>query len=128
MLAPRVLYFASQQIFFERREFHACEVHPYDMDYIQPRSPTFIHSRNFNFVEDVQSTLSGARYVNDDVTYHLYAGVYQNSSLTGRTVWKQFVNNYSCCDLTRGTDRLVGISGLADSLQPFMSGQYFAGL
>jgi hypothetical protein len=47
---------------------------------------------------------------------------------TARIVWMWIVNNFSTCQLTRESDRLVAIAGLAHYIQPLLDCRYLAGL
>ncbi|KAF8859213.1 HET-domain-containing protein [Acephala macrosclerotiorum] len=115
LLAPRILHFASTRIFFECQENLACE------GYDDWRSLGSFETDGWKI--EVHSYLEEAQSIRG----HCHRAVARRRILA-RAAWRTMVNNYSQCELTRESDILVAISGLATLLQPLMSCQYFAGI
>lgn len=49
-------------------------------------------------------------------------------TLDAYSVWDRIVYMFTCGSLTRESDKLVAISGLAAKMQTFIGGEYLAGM
>lgn len=116
LLAPRVLHFGAQQLFWECYEQHACESIPgstsYSLDSVVERTRLW-------------KRLFGEPY-----------GVTTGDSYQDLFVeWYDLLSSYSHCQLTYASDKLVAISGLANDMKaalntcrPGIHHTYLAGL
>ncbi|MCJ1401213.1 hypothetical protein MMC11_004425 [Xylographa trunciseda] len=114
VLAPRVLHFGSNQLYWECRALEACETFP----------------------KGIPNTLTGHRYkslhpfdpamqpVNPSADMLHWSG----TITTAFHVWDRVVAAYTSGALSHSTDKLVAISGIARELQPLMNSRYLAGL
>jgi hypothetical protein len=100
MLSPRILYLGSDQIFWECNEQRACESFPTEFpSYVFTDSrPSWWAATAFEKIADVRDN------------------------------WLQMVREYSTCGLTKESDRLTAISGLAHLVAERTADQYMAGL
>ncbi|CZR67421.1 uncharacterized protein PAC_17320 [Phialocephala subalpina] len=115
LLAPRILHFASSRIFFECQEARTCE------GFSEERIPERYFTDEVK--TKLQRSLAKAYSICGDDAESV-----ERRRVLGRAAWKIMVDNFSTCELTRESDRLVAISGLASHLQPLMSCRYIAGL
>ena len=95
-------------MFFECRTHRACEAFPFDL-------PDVIHC-------DFLPKLSAIRTARANVRPPF--GPPPNIP----NIWGTIVSNYSRCQLTNQTDKLIALSGLAKRLEGQISGGYVAGL
>lgn len=102
MLAPAVLYFSDEQIFWECAEVNASETYPFV-------TPT-------------------PRLHMDRGPTHILFSLEDKHSSRPCLVWYQLVAEYSWKLLTISTDRLVAISGLASRFAATLGAQYAYGL
>jgi hypothetical protein len=112
VLAPRTLIFDPDDIKWECLSHHGSE-----------RSPTGGISRHHNAVKAVQQALSGASEDGQDSFSKFGPDIATQSN-----VWQHMVEDYTARKLTKDTDRLIAIAGIADGLQSHSSKQYVAGL
>lgn len=113
MLAPRILHFAKHQIFWDCASMSGCEAlpcglpHPLDNDAATDR-----HWRGrLQMASDLrQAPLAGP----DDDSLELF--------------WKTAVSKYTSCNLTKGSDKLTAIWGIAKLLRDVLEEEYGAGL
>ena len=129
LLAPRVLHFGKRQLFWECQELRGCESAPGGVgsgmpsEFIPPNLPKQIALgwdfayKNFEPKERGLSNrgLWSLPIGNDplDIFDH---------------IWKELVSTYSRCSLTNSSDKLIAISGLAQTLRLEYGGEYCAGL
>src|SRR6266576_3348812 len=98
MLAPRILHFTKHQIFWDCAEMSSCETLPSGLPQALDRAATsdrhwrgrLLESRSLGYVP-----VAGA---NDDSIEHF---------------WNSAVRRYTSCDLTKGSDKLIAIWGIA---------------
>lgn len=105
LLSPRVLHFAGQQVFWECDALTACESYP-----------------GGKLETDVSVSGPDVRRVKYQTPY--------DSSFSKYDVWNEAINNYTSCSLTRITDKLVALSGIAEqrSLSLLDGDNYLAGV
>lgn len=107
LLAPRVLHFSPEQVSWECGELFSWEKAPWQHTYDTPRSGRL-----------------------DWIEYHAVRRSMQRVDLdhSGKTAnWDRLVAVYTACDLTKHSDRLVAIAGVAKRVAS-VKGQYVAGL
>lgn len=107
LLAPRVIHFAEDQIFWECFTKSKCEVFPLGIP---------LH---FPLKEDFKS-LWGLP--------ETYKTQQRNISLHIFNLWNGLVREYTQCALTKRSDKLIAISGLANLVHETTGDQYVAGL
>ncbi|ERF71712.1 hypothetical protein EPUS_05584 [Endocarpon pusillum Z07020] len=106
LLAPRVLHFTEKQIFWECFNDRKCEGFPSELRFgrrLKDFEPLFGATAPRNVQDRLLS----------EFAYDL---------------WIDFINAYSKCALTRSTDRLVALSGLAKLYQEATGDEYVAGM
>jgi hypothetical protein len=109
LLAPRVLHFTKFQILWECDTTRLCETYPRGAPrfYVEPFGQ---RERLLSWVQpgDVkqQKVMSSALF----------------------SAWKRLVELYSCCTLTKASDKLVAFSGLTDLFQAISQDTCLAGL
>lgn len=114
ILAPRVLHFGPRQLYWECQNFDACETF---VDGVPSKHITSESNRGIPFKK--------SRF--DAVQSPSKIGLSDTRSILG--AWRQIVNMYAECQLTREEDKLVAISGLAKTVQAALGGTpYYAGL
>jgi hypothetical protein len=113
LMSPRVLHFCKDQVAWECREFDAAEGHPKDMPILQNVvDGVFGKSRVRSLLADLGTSTS-------DSERHIQA----------LELWGEIVEEYSKTSITRPTDKLIALSGLARLLSSKMkTPQYVAGL
>ncbi|KAK1842839.1 heterokaryon incompatibility protein [Colletotrichum chrysophilum] len=100
LLAPRTLYFGSKQVFWECRARTCCEMHPEGMDSCEgdpKETPT----------EKAWKQLLAAERDNNRPS-HRHQLFFE---------WDVIVELYANLQLTRASDKLVALSGLANDMQ-----------
>ena len=109
LIAPRVLHFCSGRIAWECRELNATEDFPTGNSELAGK---LLHAKSFKDQMSA-SRLSLHPDLNNDVCLRQ---------------WRGLLEYYSRLALTRGTDKLIAISGVARALSDWISGEYYAGL
>jgi hypothetical protein len=107
LLAPRICHFTSTEVIWECNELWACERVPgtaLESKYYLPAT---------NLPSDSFSSLSLDS---------------PNLDFDARDCWVGIVSVYSRSNLTRETDRLAAISGIARKMQSFLRDDYLAGM
>ncbi|KAF3067289.1 hypothetical protein GL218_08627 [Daldinia childiae] len=118
-LAPRTLHFAEPQIFWECQAMSRCETFPNGV-------PSQYHPRNLRPIVEVTTAPNRAHDValrsamrgfwNPRLPYEFLLSMEhgeRNSISTLAEIWAQCVSMYSRTKLTRQSDKLVAISGVA---------------
>ena len=107
LLSRRVLHFGMQQMFWECRELDACETCP------QGLPKTLAELNRFK-------STGSARTLDSVTTKASYATIYEQ--------WEYIVDAYSRSNLTRTSDKVVALSGIAAELASQYKEDYLAGL
>ena len=108
LLAPRILHFTEKQIFWECSVEKKCEAFPVGI----PLRP-YLSLKDF---EPLFLAMAHKKAEEASVP------------LTALTIWNIFVKTYTICDLTRPTDKLIALSGVAHFFQEITGDEYIAGL
>jgi hypothetical protein len=107
-LSPRIIHFAKDQLFWECLCTRACEKFPNSF----PREVTFNHFyTSFRPQKD-----------DPDLQYK------KDASIHGYTVWGNLAGLYQMTDLTKYSDKMMAISGLAKRAKTEIQDEYVAGL
>jgi len=113
LLAPRVLHFSSEQVFWECEELDACETYPKGL----PSAMVYASMKLSNELSSVTPTAQHQRIpAGEGPDCSLYRG------------WHAVLEGYSRCSLTMEKDKLVAISGIAKTFQAKLKDDYLAGL
>ncbi|RMJ14188.1 hypothetical protein CDV36_006142 [Fusarium kuroshium] len=105
LLSPRTLHFSSQ-LFWECRTLKACETYPCGL----PSEPSILG-------DDVDQTFPGS-------TKDWRDGLEKD----GVGYWELLMQMFCRCYLTKESDRLAAIAGIASQAQPLLNDEYLAGL
>ncbi|KAF1837496.1 HET-domain-containing protein [Decorospora gaudefroyi] len=112
MLAPRILHFAEKQIFWDCPSLSACETLPAGLP--QPMDNVAGPDRHWR----------GRLQVSDDSQEPLAGAIDQPLS----SFWKTAVRKYTRCNLTKGSDKLIAMWGIAKLVRDALDDVYGAGL
>jgi hypothetical protein len=117
VLAPRIIHFGHDQLFWECREQRFCEQHPHGL----PLTVRDYSGLNFKQVMDFEriSLELASRDLHPDSP---------NRNDACFRIWADVVRNYSQTTLTNPTDKLIAISGIAKSFADVTGQTYIAGL
>ena len=118
LLSPRVLHYMSDQLFWECRQFDACEAFPQGID-VEFNSYSAAGVTNVKRV--FKSLELGAHVSKDDEGLIMYGA-------TSYTDWQHILETYSNTNLTKRTDKLIAIAGLAQEWAARTQDTYLAGL
>ncbi len=117
-LAPRIVHFGVDQLLWECAEFEAAEEFPVGV----PRRFISSGRRGFKW----QFNLAGSPTSDSGVAET--EAEPRSAPLQLHAMWSAALDNYTQCELTKGTDKLVAISGVARVLADQFRDQYLAGL
>jgi len=106
-LAPRVLYFGKNQLLWECRIQHRCEVFPNGI-------PTHWSDKAMDALLEISPTDDAAK-----------SGRLPMNTFN---LWRNLVEKYSRCDLTYPSDKLLAIAGVAKLFQGVTNDKYVAGI
>jgi hypothetical protein len=114
LLAPRVLHFSRDQLFWECREYRACESYPEG------------HSCLIQVDEDSATAKFKSLL---KASYPPYAAKTEDSEKTEYyEIWWGLVTVYSRTSLTNSLDKLVALSGIVKQISPLLQDTYIAGM
>jgi len=123
LLSPRILHFGESQIFWDCNERFACEDWP---KYI-PRSLSYPLGRSSRRLEDTLQRLH-----EDQLTGMADISEFKKRFGSGHfriySMWSHIVELYTGCDLTKGDDKLVALSGVARLFKDTLQDDYLAGM
>jgi hypothetical protein len=116
-LSRRLLHFTSTQLFWECNECTACETYPERL----PNHAQAGRQNNATILKEQLRSITNQDKDSsplsvqglDDITYH---------------TWGMYRMQYSRCALTRNTDKLVAIQGIANWVSQATGDQFIAGL
>ncbi|CAH0022462.1 unnamed protein product [Clonostachys rhizophaga] len=116
ILSPRVLHFSCNQLVWECHEKDACEMHPDGI-------PTIFV--NFDTQVKIMDPEAYLKWVN---TWRQIP--FKPTMDVGHAIWKRLVHLYSQTRVTKVSDKLIAISGLASRMRAIMQNdeEYLAGL
>ena len=118
VLAPRILHFGENQLYWECNQKDACETFPASL----PQRMIQEYPR----FKSQQSAYDGTRLrcFSED-----WLGLLKHDkSLNSYDSWSNIVLEYTRCDLTMGSDKLVAISGVVQMIRRMLKDEYLAGL
>ncbi|KAF5723858.1 hypothetical protein FMUND_1466 [Fusarium mundagurra] len=122
-LAPRVLHFTENQIYWECLETKACETDPSGkLNILAPHWPghgpikTVYKAAGLEIAKCASKALSRQN------------GITREEELFYLVLWGVLVSIYANCALTNESDRLIAMSGIAKTFQEATKDTYLAGL
>ncbi|KAI0490472.1 heterokaryon incompatibility protein-domain-containing protein [Xylaria cf. heliscus] len=124
-LAPRTLHFTDSQLFWECGTMHACETFPaklpedYWWEYKMPKIALLSHNRENSVISPDEKAPSESKISMERL-------LVPNHSLL--SLWGYIVDSYSKAKLTKATDKLVALSGVAKWFQSRNGDMYLAGM
>lgn len=114
LLAPRILHYAREEVFWECQELMACETFPRGI-------PEGFTRKASNLNRLIPRTLSDAASSKPHNKEHQPdRDLYDN--------WRIIVREYTRCKLTKSEDKLVALSGIAKQMQLHINDVYLAGM
>jgi hypothetical protein len=117
VLAPRIVHFGHNQLFWECREQRLCEQYSHDL----PRAISSQPSMNFKQSMDFER-------MNLDLAYQdLYPDSLNRNDACFQ-IWATVVEGYSRTSLTNPNDKLIAISGIAKLFANVTGQTYIAGM
>lgn len=129
ILAPRSVYFCESQLFWECREQQACELFPTSI----PRDfMTDVNETELIDAVSVKAFEAAVKKCRGTSTLVANEGSEPSSSRArydyAYQVWNDVLQLYAKCSLTKPSDKLVAISGLAKDFALAIGDEYLAGL
>ena len=112
LLAPRSLFFATEQLVWSCGELEACESFPNGVNVLATRP-----HRQLKNDKQLVSLILGTQSLGD----------YGTRSQRLAEAWSQVARMYSAGQLSFAKDRAVALSGVAERTQSRMQGRYLAG-
>ena len=113
MLSMRILHFAKNQIFWDCATTSSCEALPSGIP--QP----------LDGVAGLDRHWRGRLQVSESLRQRPLAGEVDDSL---EAFWKSAVRKYTSCDLTKGSDKLTALWGIAKLVRDALEEEYAAGL
>lgn len=114
LLAPTVLHFGENQLFFECRELDACETYPYGL----PETLTSPGHAGFK-------KAFGALFDTTDKAEHLGS---RKPVKDLAQLWCNLVQAYTRTQVTRSKDKLIALAGVTQIVEASFKSDYLAGL
>jgi hypothetical protein len=112
MLAPRILHFAEKQIFWDCPSLSGCETLPGGLP--QPMDSLAGPDRHWR----------GRLQVSEDSQEPLAGAIDQSMA----SFWKTAIGKYTSCNLTKGSDKLIAMWGIAKLVRDALGVEYGEGL
>ncbi|KAK8127355.1 hypothetical protein PG984_008463 [Apiospora sp. TS-2023a] len=102
MLSPRILHFAAGQVFWDCASTTACEVLPDGLPWqLDAASSTERYWRErLQLIQKQGAAAAPQKF-------------FGSADVSFETFWREAVGNYTACDLTQDTDRLLAVWGVA---------------
>lgn len=123
LLAPRVLHFGKEQLFWECRTDNYCETFPEGLPIVVKNSWVSLTKRVYDRFQ------SGIFFG----TGNLQIAEKYSTPVKIQILWEILVRDYSKCDLTKPEDKLIALSGIAEDFGNLLKKvstptQYVAGI
>ena len=110
LLSRRVLHFGAQQVYWECHELDACEAYPRGFPYTIRNFGSLNHFKDLSSIRNVICNTGGLRIV------------------THYEQWQRTIQAYTQSSLTKSTDKLIALSGIAAEMRILYKDEYLAGL
>ncbi|MCJ1251179.1 hypothetical protein MMC30_008410 [Trapelia coarctata] len=118
LLAPRILHYGSEQLFWECEELDACEAYPQG----SPQKSLFLQPFKQSSPYDL------ALLPFEQMDFRARIDREDKKSTHVLDAWDVIVMAYAQGNLTRPEDKLVAIAGIVEELRPLMQCEFHAGL
>ncbi|KAJ5535918.1 heterokaryon incompatibility protein-domain-containing protein [Penicillium frequentans] len=133
-LAPRIIHFAPNQVFWECLENARCEVDPDgrigiigDPDINHVRLRVTAYKDALKELAELSSFFLTSSRDRTSIDWNR-GSVGQHNFYTERVLWRQMISIYTACNLSNQSDRLIAMAGIAKAFQKVTLSTYFAGL
>lgn len=120
MLSPRTLHFGTRQVFWECRESEACEVFPKKL----PKGMLFTNAKTLVTSGVLAKPHLQGLHQPSTMQRHSDASEADRS----QQAWWQIIDTYTSKALTKKSDKLVAVAGLAVPMQNQLKSRYLAGM
>jgi hypothetical protein len=117
VLAPRIIYFGHNELFWECREQRLCEQYPDGLPQTMSNWTGLYFKQVMDFGRISLKLAPQDLYPNSSNQNDAYWGI-----------WASAVQDYSRTNLTNPTDKLIAISGIAKSFADVTGQRYIAGM
>ncbi|KAH6681343.1 heterokaryon incompatibility protein-domain-containing protein [Halenospora varia] len=124
VLAQRVLHFGAEQLYFECKEMDSCEVFPLGIPNIKPFQQRTLGLASNGRFKRQDPDIDGAWLREENSMGRLTS----DPALNAYSLWNELVEAYSMLELTKVSDKLVAISGVAKHMRSRLDDTYLAGL
>ncbi|KAK3689147.1 heterokaryon incompatibility protein-domain-containing protein [Podospora appendiculata] len=115
LLSPRILHFGASQVFWECCRASASEVYPDGF-------PENVEPVRYKANQPAKTVQKQKKRRDDDLDTDL-------ATIQEMNYWADIVTNYTACNLTFGSDKLIALSGVATLARDLMGGdEYLAGM
>ncbi|KAG0645597.1 hypothetical protein D0Z07_8631 [Hyphodiscus hymeniophilus] len=114
VLAPRVVHFASRQLYWECHQHDCCETYPRGIPSV---------------ITQTRDGLTSLKNSNPALSSDEFKG--QTGTMLeekAAIAWGKIISTFSNCKLTQEGDKLVAVSGLAKATMKIFNSDYLAGL
>jgi hypothetical protein len=134
LLAPRTMHFCDDQIFWECREFAACEAFPWGLpSKLTDQDGGFLPFEKHGFkslIGDLAQSVSPAATASSSFWSPRPQQSLQDPDGWSITLnrWHQVVEAYTKRGLTKPADKVVAIAGIAQKFKPVLHDKFVAGL
>jgi len=124
VLAPRILHFCGNQMFWECHGLKACETWPTGL----PGRMEIQHSlKSTRYPAGIE--IFGSKWSNGFKPPCISTDKNATLNMTSfRSLWRKITAEYSQCNLTFGSDKLIALSGIAKHMEQLLDIEYCAGL
>ncbi|KAH8649459.1 heterokaryon incompatibility protein-domain-containing protein [Tricladium varicosporioides] len=124
VLAQRVLHFGTEQLYFECKEIDSCENFPLGIPNIKPFQQRTLGLASNGRFKRQDPDIDGAWLREENSMGRLTS----DPALNAYSLWNELVEAYSMLELTKVSDKLVAISGVAKYMRRQLDDTYLAGL
>ena len=134
VLSPRILHFASNQIFWECQSHSGCESYPLGLpssmeDGLDVLDRAFSARTLRCLLEKFEVEILTCSSGGDQSVVENQPGSRAATDMDGvYRYWDRIVQSYSSCGLTKPGDKLAALSGLAQFVEKRLKVQYLAGI
>ncbi|KAF4634739.1 hypothetical protein G7Y89_g3367 [Cudoniella acicularis] len=125
LLSPRIIHFTGKQLFWECKQKQACEAYPGGIplsewsEKMDDRSGRVSQSLRYKQLSPIDNSQLLEAYKNHS------SGEIEDAIWD---FWNMTVRNFTSFRLTRGSDKLIALSGVANDMKQFFKYEYLAGI
>ncbi|KAJ5523985.1 heterokaryon incompatibility protein-domain-containing protein [Penicillium frequentans] len=135
-LAPRIIHFAQNQVFWECLENARCEADPDDhigiigdpeISHMSPRVTAYKDALKELAESELSSFFLTSSWDRTKIDWNRDS-VGQHIFYIERVLWRRMISIYTACNLSNQSDRLIAMAGIAKAFQEVTLSTYLAGL